>query len=48
MATLNKETLLDWYHKMVLIRRFEERCAELYQQGLIGGFELCGGLGGSD
>jgi len=23
---------------MVLIRRFEERCAELYQQGLIGGF----------
>lgn len=38
MATPNKETLLDWYHQMVLIRRFEERCAELYQQGLIGGF----------
>lgn len=34
----NKETLLDWYRQMVLIRRFEERCAELYQQGLIGGF----------
>ncbi|HEX3049809.1 MAG TPA: thiamine pyrophosphate-dependent enzyme, partial [Aggregatilineaceae bacterium] len=34
----NKDTLLDWYRQMVLIRRFEERCAELYQQGLIGGF----------
>lgn len=38
MATLKKETLLDWYRQMVLIRRFEERCAELYQQGKIGGF----------
>ena len=38
MAKPNKETLLDWYRQMVLIRRFEERCAELYQQGLIGGF----------
>lgn len=38
MATPKKETLLDWYRQMVLIRRFEERCAELYQQGLIGGF----------
>ncbi|HML23290.1 MAG TPA: pyruvate dehydrogenase (acetyl-transferring) E1 component subunit alpha [Aggregatilinea sp.] len=38
MATPNKETLLDWYRQMVLIRRFEERCAELYQEGLIGGF----------
>lgn len=38
MATPNKETLLDWYRQMVLIRRFEERCAELYQQGKIGGF----------
>ncbi|NLX11354.1 MAG: pyruvate dehydrogenase (acetyl-transferring) E1 component subunit alpha [Chloroflexi bacterium] len=38
MAAPNKETLLDWYRQMVLIRRFEERCAELYQQGLIGGF----------
>lgn len=34
----NKEILLDWYRQMVLIRRFEERCAELYQEGLIGGF----------
>jgi len=38
MATPNKETLRDWYRQMVLIRRFEERCAELYQEGLIGGF----------
>jgi pyruvate dehydrogenase E1 component alpha subunit len=26
------------YHRMVLIRRFEEKCAELYAQGDIGGF----------
>jgi pyruvate dehydrogenase E1 component alpha subunit len=38
MAKPNKDTLLDWYRQMVLIRRFEERCAELYQQGFIGGF----------
>jgi pyruvate dehydrogenase E1 component alpha subunit len=38
MAAPNKDTLIDWYRQMVLIRRFEERCAELYQQGLIGGF----------
>lgn len=38
MAKPTKDTLLDWYHQMVLIRRFEERCAELYQQGFIGGF----------
>jgi pyruvate dehydrogenase E1 component alpha subunit len=38
MAKPNKNTLLEWYRQMVLIRRFEERCAELYQQGLIGGF----------
>jgi len=31
-------TLLEWYRQMVLIRRFEQRCAELYQQGKIGGF----------
>src|SRR5512145_56586 len=38
MAAPNKDTLIDWYRQMVLIRRFEDRCAELYQQGLIGGF----------
>lgn len=35
---MEKETLLDWYRQMVLIRRFEQRSAELYQQGKVGGF----------
>lgn len=35
---MEKDTLLDWYRQMVLIRRFEQRSAELYQQGKIGGF----------
>jgi pyruvate dehydrogenase E1 component alpha subunit len=35
---LSRETLLEWYHQMVLIRRFEEKAAELYAQGKIGGF----------
>jgi pyruvate dehydrogenase E1 component alpha subunit len=35
---MEKSTLLDWYQQMVLIRRFEQRSAELYQQGKIGGF----------
>jgi pyruvate dehydrogenase E1 component alpha subunit len=35
---MDKETLIDWYRQMVLIRRFEQRSAELYQQGKIGGF----------
>ena len=35
---MDKETLMDWYRQMVLIRRFEQRSAELYQQGKIGGF----------
>jgi len=35
---MDKETLLSWYHQMVLIRRFEQRIAELYQLGKIGGF----------
>ncbi|MCB0017140.1 MAG: pyruvate dehydrogenase (acetyl-transferring) E1 component subunit alpha [Anaerolineales bacterium] len=35
---MNKETLLEWYRQMVLIRRFEQACSELYQQGKIGGF----------
>jgi pyruvate dehydrogenase E1 component alpha subunit len=38
MADLNKDVLLDMYYDMVLIRRFEEKCEELYQQGKIGGF----------
>ncbi len=35
---MNKKDLLELYHQMVLIRRVEERGAELYQQGKIGGF----------
>lgn len=35
---MEKEGYLDLYHQMVLIRRVEERAAELYQQGKIGGF----------
>jgi pyruvate dehydrogenase E1 component alpha subunit len=35
---MDKSTLLEWYQQMVLIRRFEQQCAVLYQQGKIGGF----------
>jgi pyruvate dehydrogenase E1 component alpha subunit len=35
---MNKKDQLALYHEMVLIRRLEERGAELYQQGKIGGF----------
>ena len=35
---MDKEKLQRMYHEMVLIRRIEERAAELYQQGKIGGF----------
>jgi len=35
---MDKEKLLQMYYEMVLIRRLEERGAELYQQGKIGGF----------
>ncbi len=35
---MKKEQYLDLYRQMVLIRRVEERGAELYQQGKIGGF----------
>lgn len=36
--TLKKKDYLELYRQMVLIRRIEERSAELYQEGLIGGF----------
>ena len=32
------KTLVDLYRKMLLLRRFEERCAQMYQMGKIGGF----------
>ena len=35
---MDKHTYLDLYYQMVLIRRLEERGAELYQAGKIGGF----------
>jgi pyruvate dehydrogenase E1 component alpha subunit len=35
---LSKEKLLQMYREMVLIRRFEEKSAELYAEGKIGGF----------
>jgi pyruvate dehydrogenase E1 component alpha subunit len=35
---MDRMTLLEWYRLMVLIRRFEQHCAELYQQDKIGGF----------
>ncbi|MBN2044265.1 MAG: pyruvate dehydrogenase (acetyl-transferring) E1 component subunit alpha [Anaerolineales bacterium] len=35
---MKKEEYLELYRQMVLIRRTEERAAELYQQGKIGGF----------
>jgi pyruvate dehydrogenase E1 component alpha subunit len=34
----NKETYLQWYELMLLIRRFEEKCAQLYGQQKIKGF----------
>ena len=37
-ADIPKETLLDWYRQMVLIRQFEQSCSEQYQLGKIGGF----------
>ncbi|MBM4404948.1 MAG: pyruvate dehydrogenase (acetyl-transferring) E1 component subunit alpha [Chloroflexi bacterium] len=33
-----KEVALELYRKMVLIRRFEEKCAEMYGRAKIGGF----------
>ena len=35
---LSREELIKLYHEMLLIRRFEEKCAEAYSIGKIGGF----------
>jgi pyruvate dehydrogenase E1 component alpha subunit len=35
---MDKKEYLDLYYQMVVIRRLEEKAAELYQQGKIGGF----------
>ena len=37
-AQYDRETLLKMFHQMLLIRRFEEKCAESYSLGKIGGF----------
>ncbi|MCS6978559.1 MAG: pyruvate dehydrogenase (acetyl-transferring) E1 component subunit alpha [Flavobacteriales bacterium] len=34
----SKETYLFWYEKMLLCRRFEEKCGELYTRQKFGGF----------
>ena len=36
--TEDRETLVNMLHQMILIRRFEEKCAESYSLGKIGGF----------
>ena len=38
MTDLSSDRLLDLYRQMVLIRRFEEKAAEAYSAGKIGGF----------
>jgi pyruvate dehydrogenase E1 component alpha subunit len=35
---LDRETLIDLYYQMLLVRRFEEKSAESYSSGKIGGF----------
>ncbi len=50
---MEKNEYLDLYKEMVIIRRLEERAAELYQQGKVGGFlhlyigqeAVCSGIG---
>jgi len=34
----NRDTLLDYYHQMVLIRHFEEKSSEMYNRARIGGY----------
>src|SRR5690242_18834576 len=38
LGGLNSETLVHLYRQMLLIRRFEEKSAEVYSAGKIGGF----------
>jgi pyruvate dehydrogenase E1 component alpha subunit len=37
-AVMNRDEAFSLYRQMLLIRRFEERCAQLYVEGRIGGF----------
>lgn len=38
VAGVDRETLINIYHQMLLVRRFEEKAAEIYSAGKIGGF----------
>jgi pyruvate dehydrogenase E1 component alpha subunit len=38
LAEIDRETLVNIYHQMLLVRRFEEKSAEIYSAGKIGGF----------
>src|SRR6266571_6846229 len=38
LAGLNRTRLLEMHYKMALLRRFEEKSAEEYTRGKIGGF----------
>ncbi len=38
LARIDRETLISIYHQMLLVRRFEEKSAEAYSSGKIGGF----------
>jgi pyruvate dehydrogenase E1 component alpha subunit len=38
LADIDRETLINIYHQMLLVRRFEEKSAEIYSAGKIGGF----------
>src|SRR5437588_4643875 len=34
----DRDTLISYYHQMLLIRRFEEKTGEMYQRAKIGGY----------
>ena len=38
LLNIPPDVLLKWYDEMLLIRRFEEKCGQLYGMGKIGGF----------
>lgn len=38
LAGEDRDTLLDYYYQMLLIRRFEEKAAEMYTKARIGGY----------
>ncbi len=38
VSAYGAEELLEYYHNMLLIRRFEEKAGQMYGMGLIGGF----------